>query len=160
MMNEKKYILGHKVNLNKFTCFLNSCWLLFSPGVEYFRMLLHHGKKRKCSFACVVSVRKRRKWDGVLWGLKRKSPTSSAPQIQTVGVSPLCLYFRNHSGFSWVLSSLCLVLPSKAESPLPHPLPQFFHKFLTQRLLPWTHVSSPPPQTYCLPPFNLVYFSS
>lgn len=80
----------------------------------------------------MVSVRKRRKWDRVLWGLKRTSPTISAPQIDPVDVSALYLYFRNLSGFSWDLSSLCLALALKAKFPLLGSLPQFLQVFYSE----------------------------
>ena len=107
-------------------CLQSACWPLSSPAVKPFSMLPEYAQKEKCSFAFAVSVRKRRKWGGVVRRLKRKNSTISAPQTQTVDVLSPCLCFRNPSGFSWDLSSLCLVLASKAESPLSYSLPRLF----------------------------------
>lgn len=50
-------------------------------------------------------------------GLQRKNSAVSAPQIQQLMCYPSVSILPNPSGFSWDLSSLCLVLPfPKAES--------------------------------------------
>lgn len=139
-------------------CLQNTCWLLSSPEVNHFCMLFNHGGKRKCSGACVVSVRKRRKWDGVLWGLKRASPTISAPQIHTVDVSALCLYFLgiilNFSEI-WVL---CVLLWPQRQN-FPYVAPSFNSSRSFGESLPELafHLLFPNPITHHWTCFSLLF---
>lgn len=56
-------------------------------GSVLLHVLLQSGKKKKEVGRCVMG---------------RNSSTISAPQIQTGYVSPLCIYFRIHFGFSGI----------------------------------------------------------
>lgn len=113
--------------------------------------------KRKCSVACVASVRKKKEVGRCITG--RNSPTISVPQIHTVcrtsSVSTLG-FILDFPGI-WVLCVSFRFQRQNVPSPTP---PLNSSRSLIQRLLPWTHFSPLHIQPHYSPSLTLLYFSS
>lgn len=112
------------------------------PAVKHFCMLLDCGKEREVFFCICCFSQKKKEVGQCITVLEEKELNYFSPaNSNSWCVTPLSL-FRNPSGFSWDLSSLCLVLASKADSPLSYSV-----SHSETPSLDWLFTSSSPTQS-------------